>query len=192
MKYLYVRTLLSCTIVMNKAINMNSILSKSTIFLTLLTVLIIGRSLPLESQNLPLHQIQLKDIKGSRTTLQNILPKDKNIIISYWATWCGPCKKELDVFKNLYPDLTESYDVEILAISTDDARSAGKVRSTVHQRKWPFVIYTDVEGSSKQVFNFETIPFTVLLDKEGNIAYSHIGYAHGDEEKLIDVLKSLP
>ncbi|WP_236969797.1 TlpA family protein disulfide reductase [Membranihabitans marinus] len=142
-------------------------------------------------QNLPLHQIQLKDIKGSRTTLQNALPKQKNIIISYWATWCGPCKKELDALKTNYAEWQDKYEVELLAISTDDARSAGKVRAMIQQRKWPYTIYIDTESTSKQVFNFETIPFTVVLDKTGNMVYSHIGYSNGDEAKLEAALQEI-
>jgi len=143
------------------------------------------------SQTLPLHQIDLKGLKGERTTMQNIIPEGKNVILSFWATWCGPCKKELDAIKGQYEEWQEKYNVEIIAISTDDARTAGRVKATVLQKKWPYAVYQDVESQSKQIFNFQTVPFTALLDSKGNVVYTHIGYSNGDENELIKELTKI-
>ncbi len=145
----------------------------------------------LHSQSLPLHQIDLKDLKGERITMDKILPEGKNVILSFWATWCGPCKKELDAIKSHYEEWQNKYNVALIAISTDNARTAGRVKATVMQYKWPYEVYQDTESQSKQVFNFESIPFTAILDSKGNLVYSHIGYSNGDEQLLEKELAKL-
>ena len=136
------------------------------------------------SQTLPLHQIDLKDLNGERTTMEKIIPEGKNVILSFWATWCGPCKKEMDAIQKVYDSWQEKYNVTLIAISLDDARTAGRVKATALQKNWPFKVYQDIESQSKQVFNFENIPFTAVLDSKGKLVYTHIGYSNGDENIL--------
>jgi len=135
-------------------------------------------------QTLPLHQIDLKGLNGERTTMEKIIPEGKIVILSFWATWCGPCKKEMDAIQKIYSHWQEKYNVALIAISIDDARTAGRVKATVLQKNWPYEVYQDVEGQSKQVFNFENIPFTAVLDSDGKLVYTHIGYSSGDEDLL--------
>ncbi len=143
-------------------------------------------------QSLPLHQIDLKGMKGERTTMDKILPEGKNVILSFWATWCGPCKKELDAIQEKYEAWQNKYNVELIAISTDNARTAGRVKAMVKQYKWPYAVYQDMEDQSKQIFNYESIPFTAVLDAQGNLVYTHIGYSNGDEKLLEKALAKLP
>lgn len=147
----------------------------------ILSVFILGS---VYAQSLPLHQIDLKGLKGQRTTMDKVLPEGKNVILSFWATWCGPCKKELDAIESKYEEWQNKYNVELIAISTDNARTAGRVKATVMQYKWPYEVYQDTESASKQVFNFQSIPFTAVLDARGNLVYTHIGYSSGDEKLL--------
>lgn len=154
----------------------------------IISIFILGSG---HSQSLPLHQIDLKGLKGERTTMDKIIPEGKNVILSFWATWCGPCKKELDAIKIQYEEWQKKYNVILIAISTDNARTAGRVKATVMQYKWPYEVYQDTESQSRQVFNFESIPFTAVLDTKGNLVYSHIGYSNGDEMLLEKELAKL-
>ena len=143
------------------------------------------------AQNLPLKQIELKSLSGERMTMDQVIPKGQHIILSFWATWCAPCKKELDAITKIYDEWQEKYNVTLLAISTDDPRTAGRIKSTVSQQKWPFEVYHDTDSKSKQIFNFSSIPFTAVLDSEGNLVYTHVGYQSGDENKLAEKLAEL-
>lgn len=161
------------------------------LFLGLVPLLFFAGIPFVQSQTLPLHQIDLKGLKGDRTTMDQIIPNGKNVIISFWATWCGPCKKELDAIQSHYTDWQEKYNVELIAISTDDARTAARVKAMVLQKKWPYEVYQDVKGQSRQVFNYESIPFTAILNSKGQLVYTHIGYSNGDEAELEKELSKL-
>jgi peroxiredoxin len=112
-------------------------------------------------------------------------------VISFWATWCSPCKRELDAMVELYPAWKEKYQIELLAISTDNPRQLAKVRPMVAAQGWPYIILTDASAALKNALNFQAIPHTIIVDKKGNIVYEHTGYLPGDELQLEKKLAEL-
>lgn len=81
--------------------------------------------------------------------------------------------------------------MELVAISTDDARSAAKVPGVVNAKGWPYRILLDSNKELSRAANIQSVPYTFLLDKEGNIVFEHIGYAPGDEEELEEQIAKL-
>ena len=104
---------------------------------------------------------------------------------------CTPCKRELDVLNEIYGEWVENYDIQLLAITIDDARGLTKVPAMVQTKGWEFTVLADSKQELMQMLNFQTIPQTFLLDKEGNIVYTHSGYNPGDELKLEEEIKKL-
>lgn len=131
----------------------------------------------------------IKTLDGQSVKLDEVVKKDKITVLNFWATWCNPCKKELDIIKDLYPEWKEKYDVEFIAISIDDTRQVRRVKPLVAQKGWKYSIYTDEKGDLMRSLNFQTIPQTFLLDKNKNIIYSHNGYIAGDEFELEEQIK---
>lgn len=158
---------------------------KYIFFLLLSTV-----SIVLSAQT-TLPDVNIKTLDGQSVKLDDIVKKDKITVLNFWATWCVPCKKELDTIKDLYPDWQEDYDVEFIAISIDNTGSMRKVKPMVTQRGWEYTIYTDEQGDLMRALNFQTVPQTFLLDQNKNIVYSHSGYISGDELDLEDEIKKL-
>jgi len=128
--------------------------------------------------------VELKTLDGNAADLKNHLSNAKLTVISFWATWCKPCKRELDAMVELYPVWKEKYQIELLAISTDNPRQLAKVRPVVAAQGWPYVILTDANAELKNALNFQAIPHTLIVDKNGNIVYEHTGYLPGDELEL--------
>lgn len=130
-------------------------------------------------------------LDGKKTSTSAYVGKGTPTIVSFWATWCAPCKRELDTVSELYPEWKETYDVELLAITTDNARGLRKVPAMVSAKGWKFTVLADKNQALQQKLSFQTIPQTFVMDGEGNIVYSHTGYAPGDEDELEEVLKKL-
>ena len=138
-----------------------------------------------------LPNVSLKNIDGENIEIADFGKDGKITILSFWATWCSPCKKELNNIAELYEDWQADYDVELVAISVDDQRNASKIKPYVNGQAWEYTVLLDVNEDLKRALNFQTVPYTLVLNKEGEIIYEHSGYVEGDEYELEDVLKEL-
>lgn len=152
----------------------------------LLQILILFLSITAVAEAQTFPDIKVKTLDGQEVRLLDYAENGKPTVISYWATWCTPCKKELDAISEIYDDWVEEYGVELLAITVDDARALAKVKPMVAQKGWTFEVLSDMNKVSMQMMGFQTIPQTYLLDKDGKIVYTHSGYAPGDEYELED------
>lgn len=129
--------------------------------------------------------VTVKTLDGQVVNLKDYAAKSgKTLVIDFWATWCSPCKKELDTVSDYYEDWQKKYNVEILAITIDNQRALPKVPGIVESKGWEYTIFAGNEEDMRNAFNFQTIPQTVVADKNGNIVFEHSGYVPGDEEEL--------
>jgi len=133
----------------------------------------------------------VKTLEGKTVDVKDYLGNGKITVISFWATWCGPCKRELDAIADIYPDWQEDYNAQLLAITIDDARSLAKVPSMVETKGWEYIVLSDSNANLMNALNFRNVPQTYLIDGEGNIVYTHSGYNPGDEIELEDKIAAL-
>ncbi len=138
-----------------------------------------------------LPEAMVEDINGIRSSTTAFENDGAPIIISFWATWCKPCLKELAAIEEVYEDWVDETGVKLIAISVDDSRSAPRVRSFVLGSGWEYDVYLDKNGDFKRAMNVVNIPHTFLLDGEGNIVYQHTSYAPGDEDDLYEKILEL-
>ena len=135
--------------------------------------------------------VSLKKLDGSKINSSTFSNNGKPIIISFWATWCKPCKKELDAIQESYSEWTKETGVKLIAISIDDARSSGKVVTDVKSKGWDFEVYLDENSDFKRAMNVNNVPHTFLVDGNGKIVWSHNSYTDGDEVALYENVKKL-
>jgi len=133
----------------------------------------------------------LKKLDGSKINSNTFSNNGKPIIISFWATWCKPCKKELDAIAEDYAAWQKETGVKLIAISTDDSRSSSKVRTDVTSKGWEYEVYIDENQDFKRVMNVGDIPHIFIINGKGEIVWQHNGYADGDEEHLYEMLKKV-
>ena len=133
----------------------------------------------------------VKTLEGKTVEISDYIGKGNPTVVSFWATWCSPCKRELDAIAEIYPDWQEEYGVDLIAISIDDARATAKIPGMVTTKGWEYTVLVDTPQKFGQELGFQTIPQTFLLDGEGNIVYSHNGYTPGDEFELEEKIKKL-
>lgn len=135
--------------------------------------------------------VQVENLKGEIVDVRSVLGDSLPVVITFWSTACKPCLQELEAFAEHWEEWQQESRFKILAVSTDDTRSAAKVRSFVTANEWPFVILLDKNQELKRAFNVHAIPHLYVVDANGNVVYSRIGYNPGSENKVLEVLKSL-
>lgn len=131
----------------------------------------------------PLPNGKVKDMEGKVVDLST-LTNGKVTLVSFWATWCGPCKKELDTYNPLYPEWTKKYGAQFLAVSIDNIRDQAKIKPLVAQKKWAYTVLLDSNGDLQRKLGFNSIPQLYLLNKKGQIVYEANGYNPGAEKEL--------
>ncbi|MDA9125951.1 TlpA family protein disulfide reductase [Flavobacteriaceae bacterium] len=132
----------------------------------------------------------LKTLSGANTTLSEIAAENELIVVSLWATWCVPCKNELDAVADVYDDWVSETGVKYFAVSIDDSRTAKRVKPMINGKGWEFEILLDENSDLKRAFGVSTVPYTVII-KSGEIVYKHTGYTSGFEDELYDRIVAL-
>ena len=143
------------------------------------------------AQMTSLPSANIKTLHGQTLNAQELGKTGKITVISFWATWCSPCKKELDAIKDYYPDWQEKYDVELVAISVDDSRTAAKIPAMVEEKGWEYRILHDANKEFQMMANVASVPHTILLEQAGNVVFEHVGYTPGDELELEEKIKAI-
>lgn len=158
----------------------------------ILAVLILGLSslaFKFDGQKIP--AVVLKKLDGTKINSSTFENDGKPMIVDFWATWCKPCKKELDAIAEVYEDWQKETGVKLIAISIDDARSSAKVVTDVKAKGWTYEVYIDENQDFKRAMNVNNVPHTFLVNGKGEIVWSHNSYAEGDELKLYEALKKV-
>ena len=133
---------------------------------------------------------KLKTLKKEIVDIRSEIAKKDLTVISFWATWCAPCKKELNAIAEVYEDWQEDYNMQLIAVTIDDQRMLSKVPGIVSTNWWDYTVLADEDSSLRNALNITTIPRTLLVDNEGNVLYDHNGYKPGDELELEEKLKA--
>ncbi|MBK9193542.1 MAG: TlpA family protein disulfide reductase [Flavobacteriales bacterium] len=130
-------------------------------------------------------------LDGKKVDAKTFSNAGKPMIISFWATWCAPCKRELNAIAEVYDEWQKTTGVKLIAVSIDDARSSARVGPYVNGQAWDYEVYLDPNGDLKRAMNVQNVPHTVLIDGSGKIVWQHNVYNPGDENELYAKLKAL-
>ncbi len=146
-------------------------------------------SLPflLVGQNVLHHS--LPDLDGNTYELGENLDHDATLLI-FWATWCKPCKFEFPKIQQLVEKHTD-IDINVLTVSVDSPHSLAKIKAFVNSHNYDFTYLLDVENELSTLLLINEIPHTVLIDNQGRIVYSHVGFREGDETVIEKEIKNL-
>ena len=153
---------------------------------TSLSILFILLSVSSLSQNI-VPNTKLKNLESEFIYTNDVLIENNFYIVSFWATWCIPCINELDAIVDIYEEL-EKDNIEVIAISTDDARTKKRVRPMINGKDWNFKIPLDENHDLKRALNIVGIPHTIIT-KGTKIIYRRIGYSPGEEVDLFEFIR---
>ena len=157
--------------------------------LLLISIIALSFSFPSDGNKIPTANV--KKLDGTKVSSSTFTNDGKPMVISFWATWCKPCKKELDAIAENYADWQKETGVKLIAISIDDARSSAKVAPDVKMKGWEFEVYTDENQDFKRAMNVNMPPHTFVLNGKGEIVWQHVGFTEGNQDELYEVVKKV-
>jgi peroxiredoxin len=149
--------------------------------LYLSTALLMACATPGGQANVP--NLSLQDVRGRTHYLTDYIG-EKVVVMSFWATWCMPCRQELLVLQKIYETHREE-GLEVLAISVDGPETQAGVRSFVRQAGLTFPVLLDTETRVSALYNpRKQMPTLHIFDRTGRIVFSHSTFQPGEAQSL--------
>ena len=139
-----------------------------------------GRAAALNGKPAP--PFSLVALDGRTVAARDFRGKSK-LVVSFWASWCGPCRVELPALARFYRRTHPSdTDYQVVTISIDDQREAAEMAAT--RLKLPFAVLLDPASTVMKTYGVDAIPALVVIDKDGTVIRSVVGLDPGFEVTL--------
>ena len=110
------------------------------------------------------------------------------VMVNFWATWCGPCRQEMPQLNRLYEKYKASGFV-LLGVNVDD--DVAKATEVAGKLGVTFPVLLDTEKTVSKLYDLNTMPSTVIIDREGKVRYVHRGYLAGYEDNYEKQIREL-
>lgn len=133
------------------------------------------------------YDFDLDDLEGNSVKLSE-LTKTGPVFVQFWATWCVPCKEEMKVLNELWGKYKDS-GLVFVAITIDDQKSVSKVKPFIESKSYKFPVLFDTDKNVFSNFGGQDPPFSVFVDRNGNVYKTYSGYMQGDDAKLESDIK---
>ena len=135
----------------------------------------------------PAPDFLLPDMGGQAVRLSQL--KGKVVLLNIWATWCGPCRKEMPTMEALARRLSGE-DFVLLAVS-QDVDGAVTVKPYLQEGGYTFPVLLDVQGEVGRKYGVTGYPETFIIDRQGQVVYHHIGYNDWAQSQVEETLRRL-
>lgn len=135
--------------------------------------------------------VTLREVNGKSINVREFCEEGHPTIISFFATWCKPCMRELKAINEVYEDWQEETGVRLLAVSIDRAQDVEKVKPLVDGNDWEYTVVLDTDNELKRLMQVQAIPHIFVYDRKGKLVDQRSGYTDGEEHKLYQLLKKL-
>ena len=138
-----------------------------------------------------LPSVSLKDIDGKTIDTAKLDNEGKPFVISFFATWCKPCNRELKAISEQYADWQDETGMKVVAISIDQAQNINKVKPMVDAEGWEYEVLLDPNSDFRRALGIQMIPHVLIIDGEGKIVESRSGYTEGAENHIIEKIREI-
>jgi len=162
------------------------LLSRCLLLLSVAAGPVLATSMDQIHAGAPAPQFQLNSNSGKPLSLADL--KGRIVLVNFWASWCGPCRKEMPLLEQLNRQY-RSKGVTLVGVNVepDSAAATDWLKATPVS----FPILFDVDSKVSKLYQVEGMPNTVILDRKGNVRYIHRGYSAGAENEYLDQIRAL-
>ncbi|RRJ67287.1 thiol-disulfide oxidoreductase [Paenibacillus oralis] len=124
---------------------------------------------------------ELTDLQGETVRLADF--RGSNVLLNFWASWCGPCVNEMPLLNEVY---AQSSDIAIIAVNVGETPE--RARRFVEKVDLDFTVVLDRDNEMKKKYRINGLPVTLLIDKNGRIVERRTGELRSNEqiEALLD------
>jgi thiol-disulfide isomerase/thioredoxin len=135
------------------------------------------------------HQLSFEDLDGETVTMASLL-EEGPVIVDFWATWCGPCKRAMPAWAKVADQYAEQ-GVRLVPVSWDHERMYPRITKWFEDQEFEFTSLVDPDKAAGRALGVVSLPTTFLIASDGRVVFSHAGYAQGDERLLESELRKL-
>lgn len=134
----------------------------------------------------PAAAFSLQSRGGGPVSLASL--KGQVVLINFWATWCGPCRKEMPLLELIHEKYA-SLGFAMVGVNVEE--DTRMMNTFLHDVPVKFPILLDPANAVSKLYNVSAMPSTVIVDRRGNVRYVHQGYQPGDEGIYQNVIRQL-
>ena len=128
----------------------------------------------------------LKNLQGTNLRLDEY--RGKVVLINFWASWCGPCRQEMPLLDRIHQRYSDA-GFAVLGVNVEGTLAPAK--ETAERTHVTFPVLIDENQKVSGLYDLQSMPSTLVVDRDGVVRYVHHGYKPGDEAKYLEVVKQL-
>lgn len=128
----------------------------------------------------------LPAMSGDKVTLSDL--RGQVVLINFWATWCGPCRKEMPLLEQLYQRYNR-LGFTLLGVNVE--KNPNDARAWLRETPVSFPVLFDSDSTVSKMYEVVAMPSTVLVDRAGNVRFLHHGYQPGYENEYQNQIRAL-
>ncbi|MCL4721003.1 MAG: TlpA family protein disulfide reductase [Gammaproteobacteria bacterium] len=164
---------------------MNTITSR-TFAAAIVAGLLAGAPVAASESHGPAAGFLLQSRAGGEVSLESL--RGQVVLINFWATWCGPCRKEMPLLEQI----AKKYGplgFTLLGINVEE--DTRMMDAFLRDVPVTFPVLLDPANAVSKLYRVEAMPSTVIVDRKGQVRYIHQGYQPGDEGRYQDMIRQL-
>ncbi len=155
--------------------------------LLLLAFFLVGENFSLAAEiSGPAADFTLKSRTGKNIKLSEL--RGQVVMINFWASWCGPCRQEMPLLEQIYQRY-QPLGFTLLGVNVDEDRQAAQ--ALLKEIPVTFPVLFDSDNVVSEAYGLEAMPSTIMVDRDGQMRFVHIGYQPGFEDDYERQIKAL-